>query len=77
MVTISQDAIKRLRNELFEKLQKLPVRYYDTNNNGDVMSRFTNDVDVIGEMLNNTVVQLISGAISIIGTLSLMIYTNI
>lgn len=77
MVTISQDAIQRLRNELFEKLQKLPVRYYDTNNNGDVMSRFTNDVDVIGEMLNNTVVQLISGAISIIGTLSLMIYTNI
>lgn len=77
MVTISQDAIQRLRNELFEKLQKLPVRYYDTNNNGDVMSRFTNDVDVIGEMLNNTVVQLISGAISIVGTLSLMIYTNI
>ena len=49
------------------------MRYYDTNNNGDVMSRFTNDVDVIGEMLNNTVVQLISGAISMIGTLSLMI----
>ena len=77
MVTISQDAIQRLRNELFEKLQKLPVRYYDTNNNGDIMSRFTNDVDVISEMLNNTVVQLISGAISIVGTLSLMIYTNI
>lgn len=77
MVSISQDAIQRLRNELFEKLQKLPVRYYDTNNNGDIMSRFTNDVDVIGEMLNNTVVQLISGTISIIGTLSLMIYTNI
>ena len=77
MVSVSQDAIQRLRDELFEKLQKLPVRYYDTNNNGDVMSRFTNDVDVIGEMLNNTVVQLISGTISIIGTLSLMIYTNI
>lgn len=77
MVTISQGAIQRLRNELFEKLQKLPVRYYDTNNNGDIMSRFTNDVDVVGEMLNNTVVQLISGTMSIIGTLSLMIYTNI
>lgn len=77
MVTISQGAIQRLRNELFEKLQKLPVRYYDTNNNGDIMSRFTNDVDVVGEMLNNTVVQLISGTMSIIGTLSLMIYTNV
>lgn len=77
MVSISQNAIQKLRNDLFEKLLKLPVRYYDTNNHGDVMSRFTNDVDVVGEMLNNTLVQLISGAISILGTLSLMIYTNV
>ena len=77
MVTVSQDAICKLRNDLFGKLQKLPVRYYDTNNHGDVMSRFTNDVDAVGEMLNNTVVQLISGTISIIGTFSLMLYTNV
>ncbi len=77
MIGISQNAIQKLRNDLFKKLQKLPVRYYDTNNHGDIMSRFTNDVDAVGEMLNNTVVQLISGTISIIGTLTLMIYTNI
>lgn len=77
MIGISQNAIQKLRNELFEKLQKLPVRYYDTNNHGDVMSRFTNDVDAVGEMLNNTVVQLISGTISIIGTFALMLYTNV
>ena len=77
MIGISQNAIQKLRNDLFTKLQKLPVRYYDTNNHGDIMSRFTNDVDAVGEMLNNTVVQLISGSISIIGTLALMIYTNI
>ena len=77
MISISQNAIQKLRNDLFQKLQTLPVRYYDTNNHGDVMSRFTNDVDVVGEMLNNTVVQLISGAISILGTLALMIYTNV
>ena len=77
MIGISQNAIQKLRNDLFKKLQKLPVRYYDTNNHGDIMSRFTNDVDAVGEMLNNTVVQLISGTISIIGTLALMIYTNI
>ena len=58
-------------------MQKLPVRYYDTNNHGDLMSRFTNDVDAIGEMLNNTVVQLISGSITIVGTFALMVYTNI
>ncbi|MCM1126459.1 MAG: ABC transporter ATP-binding protein/permease [Lachnospiraceae bacterium] len=77
MIGVSQGAIQKLRNDLFGKLQKLPVRYYDTNNHGDVMSRFTNDVDAVGEMLNNTVVQLISGAINIVGTFALMIYTNV
>lgn len=77
MIGISQNAIMNLRNELFGKLQKLPVRYYDTHNHGDVMSRFTNDVDAVGEMLNNTVVQLISGTINIVGTFALMIYTNV
>lgn len=77
MISVSQNAIQKLRNDLFRKLQKLPVRYYDTNNHGDVMSRFTNDVDAIGEMLNNTVVQLISGTINIIGTFALMLYTNV
>lgn len=77
MIGISQNAIQKLRNELFQKMQKLPVRYYDTNNHGDLMSRFTNDVDAVGEMLNNTVVQMISGLISIIGTFSLMLYTNV
>lgn len=77
MIGISQGAIQKLRNDLFEKLQKLPVSYYDTHNHGDTMSRFTNDVDVVGEMLNNTVVQLISGTINIIGTFALMVYTNV
>ena len=76
MIGVSQNAIMQLRKDLFNKLQTLPVRYYDSNNNGDIMSRFTNDVDAIGEMLNSTVIQLVSGIISIIGTLALMIYTN-
>lgn len=77
MISVSQNAIQKLRNDLFQKIQKLPVRYYDTNNHGDVMSRFTNDVDAVGEMLNNTVVQLISGTINIVGTFALMLYTNV
>ena len=76
MIGMSQNAIQRLRNDLFAKLQKLPVRYYDTNNNGDIMSRFTNDVDTIGEMLNSTIIQVFSGSITIIGTFALMLYTN-
>ncbi len=76
MIGVSQRSIKKLREDLFKKLEELPVRYYDSNSNGDIMSRFTNDVDAVGEMLNNTVVQLISGVIQFVGTLALMIYTN-
>ncbi|MBQ8300378.1 MAG: ABC transporter ATP-binding protein, partial [Clostridia bacterium] len=76
MVSVSQGTLKRIRESLFEKLQKLPVRYFDQNPTGDIMSRFTNDVDIIGEMLNSTLVQIFSGSITLIGTLSLMIYTN-
>lgn len=77
IVSVSQNALKKLRDDLFTKIEKLPVRFYDTNNHGDIMSRFTNDVDAVGEMLNNTINQLISGAINIVGTFSLMLYTNL
>ena len=77
MLTVAQNALQKIRDELFTKMQRLPVRFYDTNNNGDLMSRFTNDVDTIGQMLSNTLVQLFAGALSIVGTLALMIYTNL
>lgn len=77
MIDISQNALQNIRNDLFKKLQMLPIRFYDTNSHGELMSRFTNDVDTIGEMMTNTIVQLFSGTIMLVGTLSLMIYTNI
>ncbi len=77
MLTIAQKALLKIREDLFTKMQRLPVRFYDTNNNGDLMSRFTNDVDTVGQMLSSTLVQLFAGALSLVGTLALMIYTNI
>lgn len=77
MLTVAQNALQKIRNDLFSKIQKLPVRFYDTNNTGDLMSRFSNDVDTIGQMLSSTLVQLFTGVLSIVGTLGLMIYTNI
>lgn len=77
MLTVAQNALQKIRSDLFGKMQRLPVKFYDTNSNGDLMSRFTNDVDTIGQMLSSTLVQLFSGALSIIGTLVLMIYTNL
>ena len=76
MISVSQGTLKSIREHLFRKVQKLPVRYFDTNPTGDIMSRFTNDVDIIGEMLNSTLVQIFSGTITLIGTLALMLYTN-
>lgn len=56
MLEVAQSALVRIRTDLFTKMQKLPVRFYDTNSNGDLMSRFTNDVDTIGNMLSSTLV---------------------
>ncbi|MDY3919660.1 MAG: ABC transporter ATP-binding protein [Candidatus Limivivens sp.] len=77
MLHVSQKSLLRMRRELFDKLQTLPIRYFDNHATGDIMSRFTNDVDAVGEMLNTTFVQIISGAITIVGTIILMMYTNV
>ena len=77
MISVSQGAIERIRNDLFDKVQTLPVRFYDNNPTGEVMSRFTNDVDNIGQMLDGAIVSLISGSITLVGTFVMMVYTNI
>lgn len=76
MMVVSQSVIEKIRNELFAKLQSLPVRFFDKNTTGEVMSRFTNDVDNIGVMLDNSSVSLISGTVTLIGTFLFMITTN-
>ncbi|MBQ8425742.1 MAG: ABC transporter ATP-binding protein [Clostridia bacterium] len=77
MLTVSQKALKKMRNDLMNKLQSLPISYFDKQSAGDIMSRFTNDVDAVGEMLSNTLIKIISGAITIIGSVILMLYTNL
>ena len=76
MIVVSQNAVEKIRNDLFRKLQKLPVRYFDSHPTGELMSRFTNDVDAIDMMINSSATSLISGTISLVGTLALMVYTN-
>lgn len=76
MLTVSQRSLKQMRKDLYQKLQTLPIRYFDTHSTGDIMSRFSNDVEAVGEMLNTTLIQIISGAITIVGTIVLMLYTN-
>ena len=76
MLKISQGAIESIRRDLFKKMQKLPVSYYDRHPTGELMSRYTNDVDNIGMMLDNSLISVISGSITLIGTFVFMITTN-
>lgn len=77
MLSVSQNSIQRIRNDLFRHLQRLPVRYYDSHPTGEIMSRFTNDVDNIDVMLNNSLTSIVSGVISLTGTFVFMFTTNI
>jgi len=76
MIIISQKTVNRLRDDLFSKLQALPLPYFDSNSHGDLMSRFTNDVDLISESLNNSITQIFTSAITLTGTFLLMLYIS-
>jgi len=76
MIGVSQNALIKIREDLFRKVQKLPLKYHDTHTHGDIMSRFTNDLDSVGEMLNHTMTQIFSGILTLIGTVILMFITN-
>ena len=77
MLSVSQGSIQSIRNDLFRKLQTLPVKYFDSHPTGEIMSRFTNDVDNIDVMLNNSLTSVVSGVISLLGTFVFMITTNV
>ena len=76
MLSVSQNTIKNIRDDLFNKLQGLPVRYFDSHPTGEIMSRFTNDVDNIDVMLNNSLTSIVSGVITLVGTFIFMLTTN-
>jgi ATP-binding cassette subfamily B protein len=76
MLSLSQRIVERIRNDLFEKMQRLPVRYFDSHPTGEIMSRYTNDIDNIDVMINNSLVSMISGVITLVGTLLFMVTTS-
>lgn len=76
MLSVSQGMIERIRNDLFEKLQRLPVRFFDSHQTGEIMSRFTNDIDNIDVLFNNSLTSIVSGLVTIVGTFVFMISTS-
>ena len=76
MVHISQRTVAQMRQDLFDKLQTLPLRYFDTHQSGDLMSRFTNDMDTVSEMINSSFASVVSCTLTFIGIVAMMLYMN-
>ncbi|MBQ2422592.1 MAG: ABC transporter ATP-binding protein [Clostridia bacterium] len=76
MVSVSQNSIERIRNDLFESMEALPLGYFDRTPTGETMSRFTNDIDNIDVMLSNSLTGIISGIITLVGTFFFMVSTS-
>lgn len=77
MVTIAQGALKKIRDDLFEKMQRLPIRAFDTRTHGDIMSLYTNDTDTLRQMIAQSMGQLISSVFTIAAVLVCMLYISI
>lgn len=76
MIHVAQRTVKDIRNDLFSKMQKMPVSYFDWNPNGDLMSLYTNDVDNLSETLNGSLTNIFSSVITFIGIIVMMIVLN-
>ena len=77
MVTISEGVLKDIRDEMFIKMQELPIKYFDTNTHGDIMSRYTNDTDTLSNMIAHSIPQFFTSAITIVTVFVSMVATNI
>ena len=73
MVVIGQGVLKRVRDEMFEHMQKLPIRYFDQNTNGSIMSLYTNDTDTLRQMINQSIPQVLMSAFTIVVTFIAMV----
>ena len=77
MVVVSQSVLKNIRNTMFEKMQTLPVKYFDTHSFGDTMSRYTNDTDTLRMMISQSVPNILSSLFTVIAVFTAMLWTNV
>lgn len=74
MAVITQGTLKKLREKMFSGMQRLPIKYFDTNNHGDIMSHYTNDIDTLRQMLSQSFPQLLVSAVTVISIFCIMVY---
>ncbi|SNU08594.1 ATP-binding cassette, subfamily B [Lachnospiraceae bacterium] len=77
MVNVSQGTLRRIRDSLFDHMQTLPISYFDTHTHGDIMSIYTNDVDTLRQVISQSIPQLYSSALTLIGVVVCMVIRNI
>ncbi len=73
MIDISTGTMRRIRTDMFEHLEKLPIKYYDTHTHGEIMSSFSNDIDALREMLSHGIPQLFSSSVTVVGVFLMML----
>ncbi len=76
MATVSQKTASRLRTDISKKINRLPLKYFDTSSKGDILSRTTNDIDTLGQSMNQSLGTLITSVTMLVGSLVMMAYTN-
>ena len=73
MVHVSQNTVAKIRADLFDKMQGLPLKYFDAHTHGELMSRYTNDIETVSEALNNSFASVISCSLNFLGTIAMML----
>ncbi len=77
MATITEGTLKKIRDEMFVKMQRLPIKYFDTHTHGDIMSRYTNDTDTLSQMISQSIPQALTSIVTITTVFVSMVFTNI
>ena len=77
MVNVTQGTLRNLRNDMFHKMELLPIRYFDTHSHGDIMSMYTNDIDTLRQMISQSIPQTINSAITIVSVFVCMVVLSI
>ena len=77
MIKVAQQTLKRIRDEMFSKMQRFPLRYFDTHTHGDIMSRYTNDTDTLRQMITQSMPQLVSSMCTVVTVFFAMLYQSV
>lgn len=77
MINVSQGTMKNIRNDMFHKMESLPIKYFDTHAHGDIMSCYTNDIDTLRQMISQSMPQLLNSAVTIVGVLVSMVSLSV